>query len=184
MDYQELGRMIKTKTLRTERLILRPFCDRDEEGLLELFRDENTMRMDGDRPILEKNGEFLRRIDLIKNGLIIWFFSEDVKSAAFVGYVMLQDAGDAVALGFAVTAAKQHMGYGYEMVSAVVHLLQESGVKEIRIKTWEKNLPCRRLAEKLGFEMKRVIKTDHRDTLTGEVSGSFLYALKVQPDAE
>ena len=84
MDYQELGRMIKTKTLRTERLILRPFCDRDEDGLLELFRDENTMRMDGDRPILEKNGEFFRRIDLIKNGAVD---VSDCISAA----VLLQD---------------------------------------------------------------------------------------------
>ena len=178
MTYQALAQRIKAKTYRTERLILRPFCDADEDGLLELFHDENTMRMDGDCPIREKNSEFYRRIDLIKNGPLIWFFAEEEKTAAFVGYVMLQDEGEAVALGFALTAAKQHRGYGFEMISAVVRMLREAGVKEIRIKTWEKNLPCRKLAEKAGFEKVGFIQNDHPDPLTGERNGSYLYALK------
>lgn len=178
MHYDELAQRIKAKTRRTERLILRPFCDTDVDGLLELFHDENTMRMDGDRPILEKNQEFYRRIDLIKHGPLIWFFAEEEKTAAFVGYVMLQDEGEAVALGFAMTAAKQHRGYGFEMISAVVHMLREEGVKEIRIKTWEKNLPCQKLAKKLGFEKEGSIKGDHTDPLTGEIGDSYLYVLK------
>lgn len=135
MDYKELGQKIKAKTYRTEHLILRPFCDTDEDGLLELFRDENTMRMDGDHPIHEKNEEFRRRIDLIRNGPLIWFFAEEEKSSEFVGYVMLQDEEDAVALGFAITAAKQHIGYGYEMIHAIVNILLENETREIRIKT-------------------------------------------------
>ena len=59
--------------------------------------------MDGDLPILEKNEEFVRRINLVKEGPLIWFFSEERCSHDFVGYVMLQDEGDAIALGFAVT---------------------------------------------------------------------------------
>ena len=178
MRYDELAQSIKAKTCRTERMILRPFCDADADGLLELFHDENTMRMDGDRPILEKNEEFARRIDLIQHGPLIWFFAEEEKTGAFIGYIMLQDEGEAVALGFALTAAKQRQGYGFEMIRAVVCMLREANVKEIRIKTWEKNLPCQKLAEKLGFEKMGVVQNDHRDPFTGEVSDSFLYTLK------
>ncbi len=178
MRYDELAQSIKTKTRRTERLLLRPFCDVDADGLLELFRDEATMRMDGDRPILEKNKEFDRRIDLIRHGPLIWFFAEEEKTGAFVGYVMVQDEGDAVALGFALTAAKQHQGFGFEMIRAIVDMLREAGVKEIRIKTWEKNVPCQRLAEKLGFEKTGVVRNDHKDPLTGEINDSYLFTLK------
>ena len=178
MNYDKLSQRIKTRTYSTTHLTLRPFCAADEAGLFELFHDENTMRMDGDRPILEKKEEFARRIDLIKHGPLIWFFAEEEKTAAFVGYILLQDEGDAVALGFAITAAKQHKGYGFEAVSAIIHILRAEGVKEIRIKTWEKNIPCQKLAEKLGFEKVRVIQNDHKDPLTGKVSGSYLYALK------
>lgn len=178
MDYKELGQKIKAKTYRTEHLILRSFCDTDEDGLLELFRDENTMRMDGDHPIYEKNEEFRRRIDLIKNGPLIWFFAEEEQSSEFVGYVMLQDEVDAVALGFAITAAKQHIGYGYEMIYALVNILFENKTKEIRIKTWEKNLPCQKLAERLGFQKVGIVEDDHKDSMTGEVNNSYLYSLR------
>ena len=53
------------------------------------------MRMDGDLPILEKNEEFVRRINLVKEGPLICFFSEERCNHGFVGYVMLQDEGDA-----------------------------------------------------------------------------------------
>ena len=178
MNDHELALKLKTKTLRTARLIIRPFCDTDEDGLLELFRDENTMRMDGDCPIPEKNTEFFRRIDLIKNGSLIWFFSEEETSGAFVGYVMLEDKGEAFSLGFAITKSKQRMGYGFEALSAIVNMLRENGVQEIRIKTWEKNLPCQKLAEKLGFEKAGIVRHDHRDPLTSETGNSFLYALR------
>ena len=62
--------------------------------------------MDGDKPILEKNEEFFRRINLVKEGPLIWFFAEERQSSDFVGYVMLQDEEDAIALGFSVTAVK------------------------------------------------------------------------------
>ena len=56
-------------------------------------------------------------------------------------------------------------------------LLFDYGVDEIRIKTWEKNLPCQKLAEKLGFEKVDVIKGDHKDSFTGEINDCFLYSL-------
>ena len=178
MKYSELAERLKSTTCKTERLFIRHYYEKDEDGLFELFHDENTMRMDGDLPILEKNGEFIRRIDLIKEGSLIWFFSEEKKNSEFVGYIMLQDEGDAIALGFALMAKKQHMGYGYEMVGAVIKHLFDCGVGEIRIKTWEKNVPCQKLAEKLGFEKTGVIKGDHKDSLTGETGDSFVYSLK------
>ena len=176
VDYSELAIRLKNRTIETERLVIRPYCERDEDGLFELFHDEHTMYMDGDRPIHEKNAEFVRRIGLIRNGPLIWFFAEEKATSGFVGYVMLQDEKDAVALGFALTAAKQHMGYGSEIIGSVVNILFENGVHEIRIKTWERNLPCQRLAEKLGFEKAAVIQGDHRDPVTGETSNSFLYS--------
>ena len=156
MDYSELGNRIRDKACLTERLVIRPYCEKDEDGLLELFRDERTMYMDG--------------------GPLIWFFAEERATSDFVGYIMLQDEKDAVALGFALTAAKQHLGYGSEMVGSIVNTLFESGIREVRIKTWEKNTPCQKLAEKLGFEKAAVLKKDHRDPVTGELSNSFLYS--------
>ncbi len=178
MNYEELYRKAKTEIRETEHLIVRPFRNTDEDGLLELFHDEDTMRMDGDYPIFEKNDEFIRRINLIRNGPLIWFFSEEKKSSEFVGYVMIQEAAEAAVLGFAVTAAKQHRGFGFEMLNAVTDILHGNGIREIRIKTWEKNVPCQRLAEKLGFEKAGIIKKDHKDPLTGETGDSYLYSLK------
>ena len=74
VEYSKLAEMLKEKSCKTDRLIIRPYRDRDENGLLELFRDVNTMRMDGDQPIIETDAEFFRRIDLIKNGPLIWSF--------------------------------------------------------------------------------------------------------------
>ena len=62
------------------------------------------------------------------------------------------------------------------MVGSVVDTLFENGIREVRIKTWEKNTPCQTLAEKLGFEIAAVLKKDHRDPVTGELSDSFLYS--------
>ena len=137
INYSQLTERLKTASRETDHLTIRHYCDRDEEGLLlfKLFHDETTMRMDGDKPILEKNEEFIRRINLVKEGPLIWFFAEERQSSDFVGYVMLQDEKDAIALGFSVTAAKQHLGYGYEMVEAVIDFLFECDVPEIRIKT-------------------------------------------------
>ena len=177
-NYSQLAKRIKTTSCITGRLIVRPYQDCDEDGLFELFHDENTMRMDGDKPILEKNEEFFRRINLVKEGPLIWFFAEEQRSSDFVGYVMLQDEEDAIALGFAVTALKQHMGYGSEMVKAVIDILFECGVPEIRIKTWERNIPCQKMAERLGFEKADVIKEDHTDSFTGEVSDCYLYSIQ------
>ena len=137
MKYSELAKKLETATSETRNLIVRPFRNSDEDGLLELFRDQNTMHMDGDTPILEKNDEFIRRINLIKEGPLIWLFSEEKKSSDFVGYIMLQDEGDAIALGFALTASKQYMGYGviYLMhkVKNTQVLLKEDKQKQIGI---------------------------------------------------
>ena len=179
MNYNELKQMTKEKTWETNSLTVSSFKDEDEEGLFELFHDENTMGMDGDTPILEKNDEFRRRIDLVKHGPLIWFFYHEKLSSEFVGYVMLQDEGDAVALGFAITASKQHMGYGTEMLGSLVDVLKENGVKTIRIKTWEKNMACQKLAEKCGFKKISIVKNNHKDSLTGEVSDSYLYSLEL-----
>ncbi len=83
MKYSELAKKLETATSETRNLIVRPFRNSDEDGLLELFRDQNTMRMDGDTPILEKNDEFIRRINLIKEGPLIWFFSEEKNSSDY-----------------------------------------------------------------------------------------------------
>ena len=112
MNYSQLAKGLNTISRETDHLLVRPYCDCDEDGLFELFHDEDTMRMDGDKPILEKNEEFFRRINLIKEGSLIWLFAEEQNSSDFVGYVMIQNEMDAVALGFAITAAKQHKGYG------------------------------------------------------------------------
>ena len=179
MNYNELKSTIKEKIWETNRLSVCPFRSEDEDGLFELFQDENTMRMDGDTPLLEKNEEFKRRIELVKNGPLIWFFYHEKLSSEFVGYVMLQDEGDAVALGFAITASKQHMGYGTEMLGSLVDVLKENGVKNVRIKTWEKNTACQKLAEKCGFKKINLVKNNHKDLLTGDVSDSYLYSLEL-----
>ena len=61
------------------------------------------------------------------------------------------------------------------MLKAVIDILFDYGVNEIRIKTWEKNLPCQELAEKLGFVLVEVVKGDHKDSFTGEISECFTY---------
>ena len=58
INYQELALKMQGKSVQTKNLTIRPFRNSDEDGLFALFHDENTMRMDGDFPFLEKNNEF------------------------------------------------------------------------------------------------------------------------------
>ena len=62
---------------------------------------------------------------------------------------------------------------------SLVDVLKENGVKTIRIKTWEKNMACQKLAEKCGFKKISIVKNNHKDSLTGEVSDSYLYSLEL-----
>lgn len=81
VNYAQLAERLKATSRETKHLIVRSYRDCGENGLFELFHDENTMRMDGDKPILEKNEEFFRRINLVKEGPLIWFFAEEQRSS-------------------------------------------------------------------------------------------------------
>lgn len=167
MFYEGLKDRLSGLRLESPRLRIRGFQSSDEEGLLTLFRDDYTMYMDGDVPILEKNEEFYRRIDLIKSGSLIWFFMENKENGDFVGFVMLQPVSDpekkAIIVGYSLTPAYQRQGYAKEALLSLFEALKSAGTERVYANIRERNIPSQKLVTRLGFHGYGRTCDAHRD---------------------
>lgn len=172
--YERLKTSLSGLRFESPRLRIREFQNSDEEGLFTLFHDDYTMLMDGDLPILEKNDEFYRRINLIKSGSLIWYFLESKANGDFIGFVMLQPVSDpeekAVAVGYSLTAAYQRQGCAREALLSLFEVLKAAGVEYIFANIWEQNLPSQKLVKRLGFQEYGRTNNAYRNPITGERS--------------
>lgn len=174
--YERLKDSLSGSVFETPRLRIREFRDSDEEGLFTLFHDDYTMSMDGDVPILEKNGEFYRRIDLIRSKSLIWFFLENKANGDFIGFIMLEPVSDpeekAGTVGYSLTAAYQGQGYAKEALLSLFEVWKAAGMEHVFANIWERNLPSQKLVKRLGFHEYGRTCNAHRDPKTGERSAN------------
>ena len=172
--YERLKTSLSGLNFESPRLRIREFQSSDEEGLFTLFHEDYTMFMDGDVPILEKNDEFYRRMNLIKFGSLIWYFLESKANGDFIGFVMLQPVSDpeekAIAVGYSLTAAYQRQGYAKEALLSLFEALKSAGVEHIFANIWEQNLPSQKLVKNLGFSECGRTCNAHRNPKNGERS--------------
>ena len=179
--YERLKDSLAGLSFDSSRLRIREFQSSDEAGLFTLFHDDYTMFMDGDIPIIEKNDEFYRRIDLIKSGALVWFFLESKENGDFVGFIMLEPVSDpeekAVTVGYCLTSAYQRQGYAKEALLSLFEALHSIGTEHVLANIWEQNLPSQKLVKKLGFQEYGRTFNAHRNPKNGELSANIHFRL-------
>lgn len=177
--YDVIKESLRNEKIETRHLLIRPFEERDEKGLFEQFHDANTMYMDGDTPIYEKDDKFRGRIKFIQSGELIWFFIEMNETKDYVGYILLKPADDrkvnTVEIGCSLTVNHQNKGLGYEALTAVIELLKKHGTEMLTAKVWEKNIPSQKLVRKLQFVEEGVKHKSHLDPRTSEVTDTIMF---------
>ena len=181
----DLQKNLETISIETERLVLRHFIETDADCLMAIFKDEHTMYMDGDTPFSEKNKEFERRIQFIKDNMWKWFFLEKKDTGEFVGCIHIREVSDrkvnTISFGCSLVPTYQHCGYGYEAFSALIKYLKEyTDTSMLLMSAWEKNEASIGLIKKLGFHNEGKIHRNHCDPMSGEISDSLRFYLDIR----
>jgi RimJ/RimL family protein N-acetyltransferase len=152
--------------LRTERLILRQWCEDDREPFAELNADPETMRHFPGTLTREQSDAFVdRTIGLIGElGWGLWAV-EVVGGAPFVGFVGLsvpRFAPDLVEVGWRLH--RDHWGNGYATEAACESLrfgFEDLRLDEIVSFTTVANAPSRRVMERIGMAHDPARDFDH-----------------------
>lgn len=158
--------------LRTKRLRLRNFLEKEEDELFALYCDPDVKRyMHWEKTTLEdvryliKNSSERSPLD---NGGYHYAISF-LKSDRLVGEIYLEKREDCFVLGYFIRKERQGRGYAYEILSALLGKLDRD-YPEINVEAFvdRKNQKSRRLLMKLGF---------HNDIYQMEDSPYVVYSL-------
>jgi RimJ/RimL family protein N-acetyltransferase len=145
-------------TLRTERLVLRPFALSDAVGLLRLARQPETVRyLQGLPQDLASHAEMVRRVvDAdYPDGLGSWVITEP-ETGLVIGRSHLRPSeqlpGGAAEIGWFLMPDRWGLGLAREATAAVIrHGFETVGVPEIWALVHEDNKPSLGLAQRFGF---------------------------------
>lgn len=146
------------KTVETERLLLRPFCEEDASDMLEYLREPavNCFACMKLHSLEEAREEAVRRsadgaycfaIVLRESGKVIGEIEAHPESAA-----PGEAPEDTFSPCWMLNRKYWGMGYAYEAAGAFFeYLFGERGARRIYAYTEDYNIPCQRLCEKLGM---------------------------------
>jgi len=154
--------------LETERLLLRPFTERDVDNLCDLDGDPEVMRF--------INGGAATPREVIRTRILPWFMSlhggggtpgvwatHERASDAFIGWFAMHPeegrAPDELALGYRLKRRFWRMGYGTEGASALIDkAFGELDARRVFACTYSENLGSRRVMEKCGLSLVRTYR--------------------------
>lgn len=143
--------------IRTERLVLRRFCEDDPDEFLELIRDKQRSEWAAyDAPWPTDEGA-LRDVLAGFCGDPDWFCIELVGERRCAGFVAAHFSGDGSRcdIGYTVHSAYQRRGIAYEACGAVMReLAKRAALETFTAGTADCNAPSVGLLAKLGFERK------------------------------
>ena len=163
--------------LHTKRLILKPFCEGDEDAVLRIITDERvakTFMVPEIRSAEEGRKVFaaLLKLSNTEGRCLLGIFLEDT----LLGFINDVDiSGKSVELGWAVHPNFQGQGYATEAAEALINKLFCEGFEEIRAGAFEGNDASFRVMEKLG--MRRTSFEESID-YRGEKHRCIYYAIK------
>jgi RimJ/RimL family protein N-acetyltransferase len=156
-------------SLRTDRLVLRPWRDDDREPFAAMNADPAVMQYFPATMDRAASDGFVDRIEarLAETGWGLWAV-EVPGVAPFVGYVGVQPVSfeaqftPAVEIGWRMARAHWNHGYATEGArAAVAHGFDELGLDEIVGFTVVANAPSRRVMDKLGMTHDPADDFDH-----------------------
>jgi len=151
-------------TLRTERLILRPWCDEDREPFAALNTDPAVMEYFPSLLSREQSDAMVDRIvgHFEREGFGLW--AVEAPGAPFIGFTGLQRPSfmDAVEVGWRL--ARPYWGAGYATEAARASLawgFAHLGLSEIVAMVVPDNVRSQRVMEKLGMRRDPTADFDH-----------------------
>jgi RimJ/RimL family protein N-acetyltransferase len=173
-------------TLRTERVILRPWRDDDVAPFAELNRDPEVMRFFPSVLDREQSDAMVARIRtrMAEDGFGLWE-AEVPGVAPFIGFIGLArpnfDAHFTPAVEVGWRLDRRYWGRGYAPEgarAAVAHGFDVLGLDEIVSMTIPANLPSQRVMQKLGMTRDPSDDFDHPNIADGPVRPHLLYRLR------
>lgn len=175
------------ETLRTERLILRPFRADDLEDLVALDADREVMFFitgGAPTPREEIEQEVLPHFLACAGGETGYGFwaAEELATGAFLGWFHLRPHGDAPAdepeLGYRLRRPAWGRGYATEGSRALVdHAFETLSARRVYAQTMAVNLASRRVMEKAGLRYVRTFRADWPVRIPGDEEGDVEYAI-------
>jgi RimJ/RimL family protein N-acetyltransferase len=175
------------ETLRTVRLVLRPFRADDLEDLVALDADREVMFfITGGTPTPREEVEREDLPDFLAyaagdTGYGFWV-AEEQATGAFLGWFHLRPHADAPAdepeLGYRLRRSAWGRGYATEGSRALVdHAFEALGARRVYAETMAVHLASRRVMEKAGLRYVRTFRADWPVRIPGDEEGDVEYAI-------
>jgi ribosomal-protein-alanine N-acetyltransferase len=144
-------------TLKTERLVLRPFAETDAEAMHRIFHGKDVLRYfpPGEPPSLDKvKAAILRWLDhWTKHGIGLWAV-EEIEPGELLGrcgFQVLEETGE-TEIDFLLAPSGWGLGYATEAARAVLHHgFDVHELQEIIALVHPDNLASRKVTQKIGM---------------------------------
>lgn len=174
--------VLRTPTLHTDRLRLRPFGDADADALYALQSSAHVLRY-WDAPTWTERSRAQEFIDrshqLAEDGTGVRLAIERLADGRFTGWCHLtrwEPDFRSAAIGFCFTDAVWGQGYATEAAGAVLQWAYDTlDLNRVQAEADTRNIACARVLEKVGFVREGTLRQDC--IVNGEVSDSWVYGL-------
>lgn len=135
--------------IETQRLLVRPFEERDLDALCAVLSDPETMKYIEPPFSCERTARFLREAGLCEPPLV--FAAED--HGGVIGHVIFHDCGvpDRYEVGWVLRRDRWGRGYASELTAALIAEGRARGLKSLLIECDPRQAATRRIAEAFGF---------------------------------
>jgi RimJ/RimL family protein N-acetyltransferase len=173
---------LTTPTLRTERLLLRPFAERDRDDIYALQSDAHVLRFWDSPPwtdparaevFLERSHRMAAEDDGLRVAI------ERADDGAFLGWCSLHDWNPtfrSVKTGYCLAQPAWGHGYATEATGALLDwAYAELDLNRVQAEVDTRNPESARVLEKLGFVLEGTMREDC--IVDGVVSDSWVYGL-------
>ncbi|NGN94347.1 GNAT family N-acetyltransferase [Nocardioides sp. KC13] len=171
---------LSTPTLRTSRLLLRPFTDADAEPLFALQSDAHVLRYWDSPPWTERTRaeQFIARCrEMAAEGSGVRVAIE--RDSAFLGWCTLNSWNPdfrSASLGYCLGEAAWGHGYATEAAGALLGWAFDTlDLNRVQAEADTRNAPSARVLEKLGFRLEGTLREDC--IVNGVVSDSWVFGL-------
>jgi ribosomal-protein-alanine N-acetyltransferase len=173
---------LPTPTLKTTRLLLRPFADSDAEAIYALQSNASVLRYWDSPPWTERSraDAFIaacRKME--EEGSGARFAIETQDEHAFVGWCSMfrwNPVYRSLGIGYCLDEPAWGKGYATEAVRAMLHWAYVTlDLNRVEAELDTRNAASARVLEKLGFEREGLRREDC--VVSGEVSDSWIYGL-------
>jgi len=147
-------------TLLTERLLLEPLSENDDDFILELLNTEGWLKFIGDRNIHSKTDAlaYIKKVNGNQN-MVYWTVKmKDTKSAIGLVTLIKREYLEHKDIGFAFLPNFSNKGYAHEATMAVLtYLTKHNAFTNIAAVTLPENISSIKLLQKLGLQFEKEI---------------------------